>query len=102
MNVLLIKNLMSDFLHFGCGLARPASFGRAVRAARPEFQPEGPCLGCQRGTRPGKARHGGHGVPCRPDTSGPCLARARAVPSRAGPMAIYSYDIVGRFLRSQL
>jgi hypothetical protein len=29
-------------------------------------------------------------VPCRPDSIGSCLARARAVPGRAGPLPIYT------------
>ena len=48
----------------------------------------------------GPQRHGTGGTACRagPTSSEPCLARAQAVPSRAGPMAEYTVTVLQLFL----
>ena len=69
----------------GLGLARPVKMAMPRGPARHGNRPIVPCLGRRQDTRPAVARHGRHGVPCRPDI-------LRAVPSRAGPMAKYNAD----------
>ncbi|XP_066375191.1 uncharacterized protein [Miscanthus floridulus] len=73
---------------------QPGTLGRPclLGLARPKKWPSRPCLGPWSGTTPGWARPGRPACRAGPTSSGPCLARARAVPSRAGPMAKYRCD----------
>ena len=68
----------------GLGLARPVKMAMPRGPARHGNRPIVPCLGRRQDTRPAVARHGRHGVPCRPDI-------LRVVPSRASPMAKYIF-----------
>jgi hypothetical protein len=78
----------------GYGLARHAGCAVLNGPTRPENRPIWPCLGRWPGTKPSPARPRRH-TTCHdgPTPIGPCLIRARVMPSRAGPMDIYRHSV---------
>jgi len=77
----------------GYGPAQSTIGPRAFWAGPTRKSAHGPCLGRQAGTMAYKGTaqwHAGHTGPC---LIGPCLARARAVPGRAGPLIISIWSI---------
>ena len=82
----------------GCGPAQPVKFAVLHGPARHEKRPIGPCLGRRPGTKPTAARLVRPVNPCRPDAIRAVPSQRRAVPGRAGPLAIYSREILEPFL----
>ena len=77
----------------GHGSARSTIGPRAFRAGPARKSAHGPCLGRQADTMAygGTARwHAGHTGPC---PIVPCIARARVVPGRAGPLIIFTVSL---------
>ena len=61
-----------------------------TQAGTARSQSVGPCLGRRPGTRAAEARHGRHVGQIGTARYSPCLAQARAGPTRPGPVAIYT------------